>query len=105
MGSRAGEGSLGGAQRARLVESPAVEHGFGLARPPRLCSDATERYPRLVDDAIGEVEGDKCLREVAGIGGDTLIADPEHGMLTVDSIERRAAASRLALVTCTPGWV
>jgi hypothetical protein len=64
-----------------------------------------EAPARRPDDFDHGIERDKRLREVAWIGGDAMITDPEHGVLAVDPVERGAAGPGLALVARPPGRI
>jgi len=55
-----------------------------------------------LDPAGSRIERNQGLREVAAIGGDAIVADPEHGMLPIDAVERGASAPGLALVARRP---
>jgi len=54
--------------------------------------------PRWADDIDLGVERDQGLREIAGIGRDALFRCAEHGVRTIEAVDRRAAGSRVALV-------
>ena len=49
-------------------------------------------------DLDRRIERDQRLREIAGIGGDALLGGAEHGVVAIESVERGAARSRIALV-------
>jgi hypothetical protein len=49
-------------------------------------------------NAYRRVQGDQGLREIAGIGGDAVVADAEYGVHAIDAVERRTAGTAAALV-------
>ena len=69
-----------------------------------LVGGAARQEKEVVDGELalaemdGRIEGDERHREIAGIHGDAGLAGAEHGMAAGYAADRRAAASRFALV-------
>ena len=74
----------------------------GVARQPMQLFEWHNPQATGADDLDCGIERDQCLRKIAGVGSDALIADAD-GVLTVDTVERGAAGSRLAFTAGAPG--
>ncbi len=89
-----------------VMSSPAHELGLDPRRPLGCAVEVGECDHPLAPvarDPHPRVEREQRVGEIAGIGRDALVAQPEHGVRAILPVDRRTAAARRTLVAGRAG--
>ena len=89
-------------------ELAGLQRGLDIGCRARLAMEVGELHRPRTFGALHlqhRVERHQRLREIAGIGGDALVADAEHRMVAIDAVQRCATRSGHALVALSEGRV